>query len=230
MCTLDCTQTFTNSTMGRAQTRSKNPIVNDSMLPTPPSNTLEVRSPAESEAFQLPEPLLDSKDISPSIRHGVHPKRRNHSDIERRRRIKINGKYDELRLLVPSCAGFRFAKRGGDSGLHKLDILTEAVDYIKHLQSQLVHATGNNQPPPQSQLHLQERRVTQVTQPVQLVQTVPQSDHYRTNSSETHANPPNNSQTLIPSPQLIALASEAEKLAPLPVPPAQRSSIANLLN
>lgn len=171
---------------------------------------MKIKSPVDAEGFQLPAPLLEDKSSpeSPPSRSTGQPKRRNHSDIERRRRIKINGKYDELRQLVPSCAGFRFAKRGGDSGLHKLDILTEAVEYIKQLQCQIDSANAK---------------------PVQnVVPTSIASESFVMGARDV-ARPQLNTQ--LPSPQLIALASEAEKLAPLPVPRAQqRSSIANLLN
>lgn len=87
----------------------------------------------------LPEPMVATPRIGGS---GVGKRRQTHSEIERRRRNKLNEKFDELRELIPSCADFRFAKRGGDTGLHKLDILTEAVDYIRFL-----HDNNNNEKP-----------------------------------------------------------------------------------
>lgn len=195
--------------MSRTYKGSRNIAPLDTMLPTPPSTSMKVKSPVDSEGFQLPGPLLENKSSPelPSRRSTTQPKRRNHSDIERRRRVKINGKYDELRQLVPSCAGFRFAKRGGDSGLHKLDILSEAVEYIKQLQSQVddAHTKKMHYAVPSSVAsETAVLRAPDVTRPIL--------------------------NTQLPSPQLIALASEAEKLAPLPVSGSQRSSIANLLN
>lgn len=57
-----------------------------------------------------------------------------HSDIERRRRLKINEQFDQLRSLVPACTQFKDAS-GGDSGLHKLEILEHTVKYIEHLHT-----------------------------------------------------------------------------------------------
>lgn len=64
-------------------------------------------------------------------------RRTSHSDIERRRRLKINEQFELLRSLVPSCSHMNTAKRGGEVGLHKLDILTESVQYIFELKGRL---------------------------------------------------------------------------------------------
>jgi hypothetical protein len=57
-----------------------------------------------------------------------------HSDIERKRRLKINHQFDQLKALVPACTQFKAAS-GGDSGLHKLEILQHTVRYIEHLHT-----------------------------------------------------------------------------------------------
>lgn len=59
-----------------------------------------------------------------------------HSDIERRRRIKINEQFDALKELVPACNQFTSAS-GGDVGLHKLVILQETVQFIRYLKTRL---------------------------------------------------------------------------------------------
>lgn len=63
-----------------------------------------------------------------------HARKVAHSDIERRRRNKINQQFDALKSLIPACAQFK-SSSGGDVGLHKLVILQHAVEYIEHLKS-----------------------------------------------------------------------------------------------
>lgn len=112
------------------------------MLPTPPSSEfLKKDDPSEVSSIKLPEPLIGTGTQRVA---GVGKRRQTHSEIERRRRNKLNEKFDELRELIPSCADYRFAKRGGDSGLHKLDILTEAVDYIRSLHKDQLESSASS--------------------------------------------------------------------------------------
>lgn len=113
------------------------------MLPSPPvSSELKGSTPAApTDDLTLPAPMLG--EPKPGVRK---PTRRNHSEIERRRRERLNVKYNELRELVPTCQAFRFARRGGDAGLHKLDILTEAVNYINELQQELERVRSQREP------------------------------------------------------------------------------------
>ncbi|KAJ1568439.1 hypothetical protein HK096_006483, partial [Nowakowskiella sp. JEL0078] len=50
-----------------------------------------------------------------------------HRAIERRRRERINNKIDQLKLLIPSCAGKK--------NVHKLATLQLAIEYIKETQT-----------------------------------------------------------------------------------------------
>ncbi|CAN6653996.1 hypothetical protein TRVA0_027S00232 [Trichomonascus vanleenenianus] len=69
-----------------------------------------------------------------------------HSDIERRRRNKINEQFDALKDLIPTCTEFK-SSSGGDVGLHKLVILQHTVEYIKHLKSCLKELKYDPPPP-----------------------------------------------------------------------------------
>ncbi|ODV88749.1 hypothetical protein CANCADRAFT_128048 [Tortispora caseinolytica NRRL Y-17796] len=70
-----------------------------------------------------------------------------HSDIERRRRNKINNEFLALRRLVPACA--KACKEHGDGSLHKLTVLQATVDYVRYLEHQMQqHAKHNKMPPP----------------------------------------------------------------------------------
>lgn len=54
-----------------------------------------------------------------------------HSQIEKRRREKINDTMQRLKDLVPACHS------GSDLNLRKLDVLTATADYIEELQKRL---------------------------------------------------------------------------------------------
>ena len=80
-----------------------------------------------------------------------------HSDIERRRRTKINHQFDELKELIPACKQFK-SSSGGDAGLHKLVILQHAVEYIRHLKSCIESVESTTE---------QQRQMSQQTQQLQ---------------------------------------------------------------
>jgi hypothetical protein len=107
------------------------------MFPPPPSRacTMIHTIPSDLSEKKTDKPRKrtrkDNSELDAEQRKKA--RRTSHSDIERRRRLKINEQFEELRQLVPACSQLSTAKRGGDLGLHKLDILQESVAFIKHL-------------------------------------------------------------------------------------------------
>lgn len=89
-----------------------------------------------------------------------HARKTAHSEIERRRRSKINMQFDALKELVPAChnnnnTGGNGSGSGGN-GLHKLVILQATVEYIRYLKDCLEIKANHEQKqrqiatPPQS--------------------------------------------------------------------------------
>ncbi|ANB15162.1 Max-like protein X [Sugiyamaella lignohabitans] len=113
---------------------------NDSVLPPPPSRACTIIQTVPSDMTSKKGAQAggrrkrSKKDEMPiDDEQRKKARRTSHSDIERRRRLKINEQFEALRQLVPACSQLTTAKRGGDIGLHKLDILQESVAFIKHL-------------------------------------------------------------------------------------------------
>lgn len=103
-----------------------------SKFPSPPSRPCKI-----IQAPQKPKPRVTKgrKRLAQSpLETEIRQKARKtaHSDIERRRRIKINEQFEELKYLIPACSQ---ATANGENGLHKLVILQEAVAFIKYLKN-----------------------------------------------------------------------------------------------
>jgi hypothetical protein len=85
-----------------------------------------------------------------------HARKTAHSEIERRRRSKINMQFDALKELVPAChnnnnTGGNGSGNGGN-GLHKLVILQATVEYIRYLKDCLEIKTNHQQKQQQQQI------------------------------------------------------------------------------
>lgn len=91
-----------------------------------------------------------------------HARKTAHSEIERRRRSKMNQEFEALKQLVPAChqhitSSDQKAKNNGSNGssnnapgLHKLVILQATVEYVKYLKACLEsveksHFNGDHQ-------------------------------------------------------------------------------------
>lgn len=106
------------------------PLLNTSELPPPPIRQCRIIQAGS-------EPKKESKRkraIKSPLETATRQKARKiaHSDIERRRRIKINEQFEILKSLVPACS---IASANGENGLHKLVILQETVAFIKYLKT-----------------------------------------------------------------------------------------------
>ncbi len=94
---------------------------------------LSLPAPARS----LPSPPTRSRTIhqfthtpihlETNTKHGTTKRKATHSQIEKRRRERINHTMERLKSQVPAC-------RAAD-GLHKLDVLQATADYIDYLHS-----------------------------------------------------------------------------------------------
>ncbi|KAJ3052259.1 hypothetical protein HK097_006623 [Rhizophlyctis rosea] len=101
-----------------------------------------------------------------------------HSAIERRRRERINDKIMQLRNLVPTCAK--------QENMHKLNILQNAIDYIRHLQLQLDAKPGSAMP-----LQQQQSGLTTPISPEQSPDsTILQSPYSSPSPPQLHLPPP----------------------------------------
>ncbi|KAI0014543.1 hypothetical protein F4780DRAFT_767796 [Xylariomycetidae sp. FL0641] len=113
-------------------------------LPPPPTRTRKIIQMKPAEEVRTDMSPISSKDASngatPSDGNPTPYKKRRaatspsaklaarrvaHSDIERRRRSKINEEFEKLKSLVPACAG---------EDMHKLAILQAATEYVQYLQ------------------------------------------------------------------------------------------------
>lgn len=74
-----------------------------------------------------------------------HARKTAHSEIERRRRSKINLQFDALKELVPACHSNNNNNSNGNNGLHKLVILQATVEYIRYLKDCLEIKTNHQQ-------------------------------------------------------------------------------------
>lgn len=86
------------------------------------SSASSALSPLQTSAKQARRPL--AKKARPS-------RKTTHSQIEKRRREKINDTMQRLKDLVPACHA------ASELNLRKLDVLTATADYIEELQKRL---------------------------------------------------------------------------------------------
>lgn len=89
-------------------------------------------------------PLLSDND------QRKHARRTAHSEIERRRRSKMNQEFESLKQLVPACQQ-SISSSGATNGLHKLVILQETVEYVRYLKNCLEAVETQNK---EMQLHM----------------------------------------------------------------------------
>lgn len=85
-----------------------------------------------------------------------------HSEIEKKRRCKINKEFETLKQLVPACRSQMTKENNNGNNLHKLVILKETVEYIRYLESivnvknsSMVPQIGRLPPSPASSISLQ---------------------------------------------------------------------------
>lgn len=119
-----------------ASAKSARPSLND--LP-PPSHCASSRTTSAAPLSPPDAPV--SRDTAESKRttgakRGKPSRKTTHSQIEKRRREKINDTMQRLKHLVPAC-------HVSDSTLRKLDVLTATADYIEELQNALGRHPGS---------------------------------------------------------------------------------------
>lgn len=78
-----------------------------------------------------------------------------HSEIERRRRSKMNQEFESLKILVPACQ--QTISSNGNTGLHKLVILQETVEYVRYLKKCLETLETQNQEMQAHMINLEQR-------------------------------------------------------------------------
>jgi Helix-loop-helix DNA-binding domain len=117
------------------------PILDPPKFPPPPSRQCRIiQTPSEPKG-RAAKGRKRSAQSPLETENRQKARKTAHSDIERRRRIKINEQFEELKDLVPACNN---ASAKGENGLHKLVILQETVAFIKYLKQcmQTVQSPG----------------------------------------------------------------------------------------
>lgn len=108
------------------------PSDRDSRSPRKDSSpSFERCSSTSSHPFSPPPaPSVNKASSKSTSKRGKPSRKTTHSQIEKRRREKINDTMQRLKDLVPAC-------HDADATLRKLDVLTATADYIEVLQRAL---------------------------------------------------------------------------------------------
>lgn len=106
----------------------------EASLATPPSSTyIKAHDPDYLPELELGPSSISTRKAAGATgksKKGKPSRKTTHSQIEKRRREKINDTMERLKNLVPAC-------HDDPQNLRKLDVLTATADYIEELKSML---------------------------------------------------------------------------------------------